>query len=129
VDGGPGSGRYPKGSGKLGKLSATGANPDVPGFTVKGLSKHWGEIRDHSNQYKELDKEGYANRAAELARKPIGGDINGYKASDGAIVRYDKKNNDFVKAHDTGVDTMFKPAGGESYFDRAMKRDGGTQND
>jgi hypothetical protein len=126
-DGGPGSGRYPKGSGNI--YSASGANPSIPDMTPVSLDKHWGGSSDHSYQYPELDKAGYAKRAAELVRSPIGGDIDGYKSRDGAIVRYDKATNDFAKGYDTGVASMYKPNDGAEYFKRAMKREGGTQDD
>jgi hypothetical protein len=109
--------------------SASGANPDIPSFTKKALDRHWGGKRDHSKQYPGLDKDGYAKRALELAKMPIGGDIDGYKTPDGSIVRYDKVNNDFVKAYPKGISSMYKPDDKEKYFKRAMKREGGTRND
>jgi hypothetical protein len=111
--------------------SASGANPDIPSFTKKALDRHWGGggKSDHSKQYPGFDRDGYAQRALELAQMPIGEDIDGYKTPDGSIVRYDKVNNDFVKAYLNGISSMYKPKGEEEYFKRAMKREGGTRND
>ena len=62
-------------------------------------------------------------------RSPVGGDIDGYKANNGAIVRYDRKANDFVKGHGSGIATMFKPSGKDGYFHRRIAKDGGAKND
>jgi pyocin large subunit-like protein len=55
--------------------------------------------------------------------------VLGYKAANGAIVRYDKNANDFVKSGDKGIRTMFKPKRGEAYFNDKMQEDGGKQDD
>ncbi|GHU69955.1 hypothetical protein FACS1894184_14750 [Clostridia bacterium] len=112
-----------------GKLSASGANPSIPPMTDKNLKKHWGGTRDHSSQYPSLTKKTYAKRAVNLARSPIGGNVDGYKAKDGAIVRYDKVTNDYVKAYSTGVATMFKPDDAAEYSKRKMLREGGSRDD
>ncbi len=110
-------------------LSATGANPTIPGMTQKALDAHWGGMRDHSDQYPSFTREQYAERARALVRSPVGSNIDGYKAVNGAIVRYDKVTNDFVKAFNTGVATMYKPEDGEAYFSRRMLKEGGIQTD
>jgi hypothetical protein len=71
----------------------------------------------------------YVNRASELARSPVGGDIVGYKCSDGSIVRYNIAEGDFVKARDNGVATMFKPIRGNDYYNDQVIKDGGVFND
>ncbi len=88
------------------------------GFTKKNLNKHWiGGKRDHSKQYPSFTREQYANRALALANSPIDNkDIFGFTTKDGATVRYDIKNNDFVKRYSTGIATMFKPKMGVQYF-------------
>ena len=117
-------------AGTAGGFSATGANPDLPGFSEKALNNHFGSggRSDHSKDYKGWTKEQYAERALELVRSPVGGDILGYKAADGAIVRYDKAENDFVKGFGTGIATMYKLKGGEQRFSRIMQREGGSQS-
>jgi phage-related protein (TIGR01555 family) len=131
ADGGEGSGRYPKGSGKKSGLSSTGANPNLPGFTPKALNAHYGGKSDHSKQYPKLSKAGYAKRAKELVRSETGAKtgIEGYRASDGAIIRYDTMSNDFVKGYSDGIATMFKPKRGYAYFEEQMKIDEGVTDD
>jgi pyocin large subunit-like protein len=73
-----------------------------------------------------MSMEEYVEKAGTLARSEVGGDIVGYKAQDGAIVRYNKATNDYAKAFETGVATMYRPDDGEDYFNRAMRREGGT---
>jgi len=109
--------------------SAVGENKNIQPMTQKNLNDHWGGKSNHSDEYKGWTKEQYFNRATELARSAVGGDILGYKAPDGSIVRYDRQTNDFVKSGDSGIRTMFKPKRGESYFTSQFIRDGGTQND
>jgi hypothetical protein len=109
--------------------SASGANLDIPEMTPKALGKHWGGASDHSRQYPGLDKTGYAKKAVELARSPVGGDIRGYRGDDGCIVRYNVATNDWIKAHETGVDTMFKPKRGIEYYEENMIEDGGSEYD
>ena len=67
----------------------------------------------------------YVRKSGELARSKVGGDIIGYKASDGAVVRYNIATNDWVKAYDTGVASMYKPERGMAYYDDAKQIDGG----
>ena len=104
-------------------ISASGANPDLPGFSEKSLDRHWGGVRDHSDQYEGLTKEQYAERAVELARSAVGGDIDGYKSTQGkfkgSIVRYNRSTNDWVRVYPTsGIATMFKPEDNADYFER-----------
>lgn len=123
TDGGPGSGRYPKGSGGNDENSydPDGANPSIPKSTKHNLNRHF---RRHGGQYPDLTKQQYHQKALELARSPVGGDIVGYKAKDGAIVRYNTSTNDFVKAYSTGVCTMYKPDDGVEYYERDKERRG-----
>ena len=117
--------------GTLDNPSATGANPDLPGFTEKSLTKHFGSgfSSDHSGQYPLFTKEQYAQRAHKLLKTPVSDNILGYKALNGDIVRFDESTNDFVKGGKTGIKTMFKPNEGTKYFERQMLRDGGVTDD
>ena len=110
--------------GTLDNPSPTGANPDLPGFAQKNLDNHFGNggKSDHSNQYPGFTKEQYAERAAALARSPVGDGIEGYMATKGrfkgSIIRYDTSLNDWVRTHPaTGISTMFKPTDKASYFE------------
>ena len=105
------------------KISATGENKFERGFSKKNLDKHWDGSSSHKDQYKNMTKKQYSERALELIQKPVGGDIKGYKNNLGEIVRYDVKNNDFVKGNPAkGIKTMFKPSSGEKYYIMQEKR-------
>ena len=99
------------------KLSSTGANPTIPDMMPEAQQRHKKHLRK-GKSYSGMPMTEYVEKASELARSPIGGDIDGYKATDGAVVRYNKNTNDFVKGYSTGVATMFKPSSGEDYFKR-----------
>jgi hypothetical protein len=108
------------------KISPTGKNQFLHGFTGRNLDKHWaGGKSDHSKQYPGVTREQYAKRALDLARSAVDGKkIFGFSTKDGAVVRYDAKENDFVKCYsDTGIATMFKPKDGFRYYLR-KKREG-----
>ena len=64
----------------------------------------------------------YQQKALELAQSAVGGDILGYKAKDGAIVRYNKATNDFAKAYSTGIATYYKPSDGMKYYQRDKEK-------
>jgi len=80
TDGGPGSGRYPKGSG--GNMTATGTN-DIPDMSAETQKKH---IK-HLKSFGGISLSEYVKRGTELAGKPVEGNIKGYKAANGGIVR------------------------------------------
>lgn len=100
--------------------SATGANRFERGFSRKNLHVH---IKKHGKEYPELSKEEYATKALDLVQSPVGGDIDGYANDLGQVIRYDRKNNDFVKGiPSVGIATMFKPTNGAAYFEGEKKR-------
>lgn len=85
---------------------------------------HWKNGRTHQDEYPNLTMEQYVERAVSLAEMPTGGDILGHIDKDGIIVRYDRKENDFVKASTSkGIRTMFKPDEGEQYYWKRRKED------
>jgi hypothetical protein len=111
---------------KIGTLenpSALGANPDLPGFTQKNLDVHFGGggYSDHSGDYPEFTKEQYAQRAQELVRSPVGGNVVGYLATKGnykgSVIRYDTVTEDWVRSGKVGIRTMFKPSEKMVYFE------------
>ena len=112
-------------AGAPGQLSATGANPSIPSMALQNLERHWGSgaKSDHSEQYPGFTREDYSRRALELVRMATDENISGYRAQNGAIVRYDRRTNDYVKGYRTGVATLFKPDDCERYFQRAMQRE------
>ena len=110
------------------ELSATGANPDLPIMTKKVQNEHRKHLRE-GKSYPGMSMKEYAQKSADLARSPVGGDIDGYRASDGSIVRYNRAANDWVRAYDTGVATMFKPKRKEKYFEDKIIEHGGVRDD
>lgn len=106
--------------------SPNGANRlQVRGFANKQrLMNHWKNGRTHREEYPGLTMEQYVERAVRLAEMPTGGDILGHIDKDGIVVRYDRKENDFVKANvKKGIRTLFKPVDGEAYYIKARKDD------
>lgn len=97
-DGGPGSGRYPKGSGKKnGQLSPEGRNKPCTGFRDKAAAKrhekHWAEFGFASSEQ-------YEKAAIKFLQQPVGGDIDGYlRAKDNAIIRFNVKTTEFAIGH------------------------------
>jgi len=96
--------------------NATGANPSIPEMTEAAQLRHAKHLREGKSYY-GLSMAEYVQKASELVRSAVGGDIVGFKESDGAIVRYNKATGDFVKGYSTGVATMFKPSSGIKYFE------------
>ena len=113
--------------------SPSGANRlQVRGFASRQkLMNHWKNGRTHQDEYPDFTMEQYVQRAVSLAEMPTGGDILGHIDKDGIIVRYDCKENDFVKANvQKGILTMFKPTAGEKYYQSMREGDlknGGKQ--
>lgn len=113
--------------------SPSGANRlQVRGFASRQkLMNHWKNGRTHQDEYPDFTMEQYVQRAVSLAEMPTGGDILGHIDKDGIIVRYDRKENDFVKANvQKGILTMFKPTAGEKYYQSMREGDlknGGKQ--
>lgn len=108
------------------RSSPNGANRlQVRGFANKQrLMNHWKNGRTHQEEYPGLTMEQYVERAVRLAEMPTGGDILGHIDKDGIVVRYDRKENDFVKANvKKGIRTLFKPVDGEAYYIKARKDD------
>ena len=105
-------------------FSATDANPNIPEMTKAAQQNHAKHLAPNKS-YPGMSMDEYVAKSAELARSPVGGDIDGYRASNGSIVRYNKATNDWVRAHWSGVATMFKPNRGARYFNENKVTDGG----
>lgn len=124
-------GRFGEGSTNAAKSdnvtpSPSGANRlQVRGFANKQrLMNHWKNGRTHREEYPDFTMEQYVQRAVSLAEMPTGGDILGHIDKDGVIVRYDRKENDFVKADlRKGIRTLFKPHEGEKYYTAQKEAD------
>lgn len=98
LDGGPGSGRYPKGSGAANnKVSATGENRACTGFASKA------KLKDHSKRHgpalgTKNEKE-YESKGIDFLKQKCGGDVIGYATLDGKIVRYNKKTTEYATGY------------------------------
>ncbi len=109
---------------KSGKVSATGVNVmKVKGFaTADDLNNHFvdkNSVHYHGNEYPGWTVNQYEDRAVKLAESPCTpGGIRGYATRTGQWARYDPKTNDFVKADENGIYTMFKPKDGAKYYER-----------
>lgn len=108
------------------KVSSTGKNKFLCGFSEKNLDRHWGGTSDHSAQYPGMTREQYAQAALSLIQSPADGkSILGYSTARGAVVRYDVTANDFVKGYPgNGIATMYKPAKGVAYFNAQKAKEG-----
>lgn len=124
-------GRFGEGSTNAEKSDSVTSSPSganrlqVRGFASRQkLMNHWKNGRTHQDEYPGFTMEQYVQRAVSLAEMPTGGNILGHVDKDGVIVRYDRKENDFVKASvRKGVRTMFKPDEGEQYYWKRRKED------
>jgi len=108
----------------LSDLSATDANPSIPDMTPTTQAKHVKHLKP-GKSYPGMSMQEYVQKSGMLARSGVGGNIDGYKASDGAIVRYNSTTGDWVKAYNTGVASMYRPKRGADYFNDTKKTDGG----
>ena len=108
--------------------SATEANPSIPDMSAETQTRHAKHLRP-GKSYPKMTMEEYVQKSGELARSKVGGDILGYRASNGSIIRYNKASNDWVRAYDTGVSTMFKPLRGMDYYNDKMQEHGGVSHD
>jgi hypothetical protein len=103
------------------KVSDAGANKFAKGFSKNNLRTH---MTKHGREYPGMNDQQYAQRALDLVQQPVGGDIHGHSNSKEQVVRYDARENDFVKGKpDVGIATMFKPASGLNYYIRQKSRD------
>lgn len=81
----------------------------------------WQNAGKHLKHAKELGltPKQYKSRAQELSEKPVGGNIFGYKRSDGSEVKVDKSTKEYVAFRGKKVITHYRLS--ESQFKRAMK--------
>ena len=112
------------------KISPSGENKFiVRGFkSLQVLNNHW---REHSVEYPNFNIKDYEQKALELIESATDKNILGHLDKTGAIIRYNKLTNDFVKGRPTkGIFTMFKPDEGILYYETRRKEDieyGGTE--
>ncbi len=98
-DGGPGSGRYPKGSGKnpksATKVSARGENIECTGFANKKLLE--AHVKRHGKEFPGMNEVQYVEHAKNFLKQKCSDTIDGYKTKDGEICRFDKTTGEYAK--------------------------------
>lgn len=107
-DGGPGSGRYPKGSGAekpSAKVSATGANDPCKGFGSKAKLKT--HVKKHGSEVGAKSDAEYEKKAVNFLKQPCGGDIDGYSTADGKVVRFNRKTTEYAAGYPGGSVTTY----------------------
>ena len=107
-DGGPGSGRYPKGSGTekpSTKVSATGANDPCKGFGSKAKLKT--HVKKHGAEVGAKSDAEYEKKAVNFLKQPCGGDIDGYSTADGKVVRFNRKTTEYAAGYPGGSVTTY----------------------
>ena len=109
-------------------LSATGANPGIPEMSAKSQAYHRHHLQS-GGCFSGMPMEAYVEKGAKLARRPVGGDVEGYRGEDGCIVRFNKKTGEWVKAFENGVVSYMKPSRGRKYYLDCMTDDGGETYD
>jgi hypothetical protein len=120
ADGGPGSGRYPKGSGEISESEHIGFGD---GFTAKSRKAHLFK-RQKNGHYKNLTEEQYNDRALSLLSQPLSDTILGGKDKNGNIVRYNTVTGDYaVGVPGKKVLTMYPLRGGVDRYNKLKMRE------
>lgn len=136
-DGGPGSGRYPKGSGKKGasaEASSQGENNPCKGFGSKA------KLRDHAKRHsKEVGAKSeadYERKGIDFLKQGCGGDVVGYSTPDGKVVRFNTKTGEYASGKPDGpLFTYMSPKADKktgaaapdkalAYYEQYKKKDG-----
>lgn len=112
-----------------GRFASTGAS-GAHEFKVKGFRSK-AKANNHFTKHKaEFEQDGiktvdqYIARALELVESATGGDIQGHMDKEGNVIRYDSKQNQFVKGHpEKGITTFIKPVDAQAYYDMMREED------
>lgn len=87
--------------------------------TEKLLDKHY---KKHLNEYGDITKEEYLNKARRLLASPVEGSIEGFANNAGFIFRYNKDTNDFaIGRPDGNISTLFKPDEKTEYWQEQIE--------
>ena len=94
--------------------------PDV-GFASK--QKMVDHYRKHGREFGAITMEQYVRKAQELRDRPAGGPVLESARADGVVTRFDRTSGDFIAFNRDGtIRTYFRPADGEAYFQRQLRR-------
>lgn len=79
--------------------------------------------RKHGDEFGSITMEQYLRQAQALRDRPAGGMILENIRKDGVVTRFDRASGDFIACNPNGIiRTYFKPAAGEAYYRRQLKR-------
>ena len=82
--------------------------------TEKLFNKHYDK---HINEYGNITKEEYLNKARELLSSSIKGNVRGFKSEIGFVFRYNKEINDLAIGRPDGkISTLYKPVDGYKHY-------------
>ena len=94
--------------------------PDIGFASRQKLIDHY---RKHGREFGAITLEQYLRKAQELRDRPAGGTILESARPDGVVTRFDKGEGDFIAFNRDGViRTYFRPADGEAYYRRQLRR-------
>jgi len=100
--------------------STTVARPDI-GFASR--QKTIDHYRKHGREFGSITMEQYVRKAQELRERPAGGPVLESVRPDGVVTRFDRASGDFIAFNRDGtIRTYFRPADGEAYFQRQLRR-------
>lgn len=96
------------------------ARPDI-GFASR--QKTIDHYRKHGREFGSITMEQYVRKAQGLRDRPAGGPVLESVRSDGVVTRFDRGSGDFIAVNPDGtIRTFFRPADGEAYFQRQLRR-------
>ncbi len=94
--------------------------PDIGFASRQKLADHY---RKHGREFGSITMEQYLRGAQELRDRPAGGAVLETVRPDGTISRFDRESGDFIAFNRDGViRTYFRPADGEAYYKRQLRR-------
>lgn len=94
--------------------------PDIGFASRQKLVEHY---EKHGREFGPITMEQYLRRAQALRDRPAGGPILESLRPDGVTTRFDRGSGDFIAFNRDGtIRTYFRPADGEAYFNRQLRR-------
>ncbi len=94
--------------------------PEIGFASRQKMADHYSK---HGREFGPVTMEQYLRKAQELRDRPAGGPILEAARADGVMTRFDRASGDFIAFNRDGViRTYFRPADGEAYFQRQLRR-------
>jgi pyocin large subunit-like protein len=80
-------------------------------------NKYETHVRSSRAEFGDISKTEYYNRAKDLFKNKIGGDVLGFKTTTGDIFKFNQATGEFLYGTiKTGIITFFKPTDGIKYW-------------